>query len=83
MSLALADSLAEEKYKDGDVICAQGEEGDFFYIIKDGTAVCSQVDSEGNQRVVATLTRYDYLHLIRCVLIHAFDYVYLITDYCI
>ena len=34
--MTLADSLAEEKFKDGEVICAQGEEGDFFYVVEKG-----------------------------------------------
>jgi len=58
--MTLADSLAEEKFKDGDVVCAQGEEGEYFYIIKEGGAVCSQVDAEGNDRTVATLTAGHY-----------------------
>lgn len=37
----LADSLVEETYENDAVICNQGEEGNFFYIIKDGVAVCS------------------------------------------
>jgi cAMP-dependent protein kinase regulator len=43
--MTLADSLLEEKYADGDVICSQGDEGEYFYIIKEGTAVCSQVNA--------------------------------------
>ncbi len=51
----LADSLAEETYEDGAVICNQGEEGHFFYIIREGTAVCSV-----NGADVATLTAGKY-----------------------
>jgi len=58
--LTLADSLAEEKWADGSTVCTQGEEGDFFYIIKDGTAICSQVDASGKDKVVATLTSGNY-----------------------
>lgn len=47
----LSDSLTEETYEDGATICAQGEEGNFFYIIKEGTAVCLKDDKE-----VATLS---------------------------
>ena len=32
--LTLADSLAEETYQDGNTICTQGDEGNYFYIIK-------------------------------------------------
>lgn len=51
----LADSLAEEKYADAATICTQGEEGNYFYIIKDGNAVCSVVDAAGESKDVATL----------------------------
>jgi cAMP-dependent protein kinase regulator len=54
--MTLADSLAEEKYQDGHVMCQQGDAGDYFYIIKNGTAVCSQVDAEGADKEVAKLT---------------------------
>jgi cAMP-dependent protein kinase regulator len=38
--MTLADSLAEEKYEDGEQICCEGDEGNYFYIVKDGTAIC-------------------------------------------
>lgn len=56
----LADSLAEEKYSDGTSICTQGEEGNYFYIIKDGSAVCSVVDAAGESKDVATLEKGGY-----------------------
>lgn len=56
----LADALAEEKYADGATICTQGEEGNYFYIVKEGEAVCSVVDGEGNSKDVATLTEGNY-----------------------
>jgi cAMP-dependent protein kinase regulator len=37
-------------------VCTQGDDGNFFYIIRDGEAVCSQLDASGNDKVVATLT---------------------------
>lgn len=58
--MTLADSLIEEKYNDEDIICTQGDEGDYFYIVKDGTAVCYQVDAEGDNKVVATLSTGNY-----------------------
>lgn len=58
--MTLADSLSEEKYDDGATICQQGDEGNYFYIIKSGTAVCSQTDAEGNDKVVASLTSGAY-----------------------
>jgi cAMP-dependent protein kinase regulator len=58
--LTLADSLAEEKYEDGQVICTQGDEGNYFYIVKEGVAVCYQADASGDQRVVANLSVGNY-----------------------
>ena len=58
--MTLADSLVEEKYADNKKICSQGDSGDYFYIIKSGTAVCSQVDSVGDDKVVANLKVGDY-----------------------
>lgn len=58
--MTMADSLVEETYEDGSTICTQGDEGNFFYIIKDGEAVCSQLDSSGNEKVVATLPGGSY-----------------------
>jgi cAMP-dependent protein kinase regulator len=57
---ALADALAEEVYEDGSIICTQGDEGNFFYIIKSGSAECSQVDASGNSKVVASLATGAY-----------------------
>merc|ERR1711991_1052390 len=59
--MTLADSLSEETYQDGQVICAQGDEGNFFYIIKSGKAICSQLDATGEDKVVAELTDGSYL----------------------
>ena len=58
--MTLADSLAEEKFADGVTICTQGDEGDYFYIVKEGNAVCYQADSTGGQKVVANLAPGNY-----------------------
>mmetsp|Transcript_1816 Transcript_1816/g.3734 ORF Transcript_1816/g.3734 Transcript_1816/m.3734 type:complete len:406 (-) Transcript_1816:142-1359(-) len=58
--LTLADSLAEETYEDGATICTQGEEGNYFYIVKDGEAECTQADASGAQKVVASLKSGNY-----------------------
>jgi len=58
--MTLADSLAEEKYSRGAQVCTQGEEGNFFYIIKEGKAVCSVVDATGASTDVATLEPGNY-----------------------
>lgn len=56
----LADSLAEEKYDDGATICTQGEEGNYFYIIKDGEAVCTVTNAQGESKEVAVLQTGGY-----------------------
>lgn len=58
--LTLADSLAEEKYENSTTICTQGEEGNYFYIIKEGEATCYQTDASGNEKVVAKLSAGNY-----------------------
>ena len=58
--MALADVLQEEDYEDGALVCKQGEDGNYFYIIKDGIANCSQTSSDGVDHVVATLTAGNY-----------------------
>jgi cAMP-dependent protein kinase regulator len=58
--MTLADSLAEEKYQDGQVICNQGETGDYFYIVKEGVAICTQKDSNGKEKEVARLSSGNY-----------------------
>ncbi len=58
--LTLADSLAEETYEDGSVVCNQGDEGNYFYIIKEGNAVCYQKDAAGNEKMVASLNDGHY-----------------------
>lgn len=56
----LADSLAEEAYADGATLFSQGDQGDMFYIVKEGSVICSQKDSGGQSKVVATLKPGDY-----------------------
>lgn len=58
--MTLADSLSEEKYTMGSQVCTQGEEGNFFYIIKEGKAVCSVTDATGASTDVATLETGNY-----------------------
>lgn len=58
--MTLADSLAEEVFTDGQTICNQGDDGDYFYLIKEGTANCYQKDASGNQKLVASLTPGTY-----------------------
>ena len=59
--MTLADSLAEEKYEAGVTIYNQGDEGNYFYIIKEGTAKCFKKDeSTGEEKQVAELTEGSY-----------------------
>mmetsp|Transcript_40638 Transcript_40638/g.55350 ORF Transcript_40638/g.55350 Transcript_40638/m.55350 type:complete len:402 (-) Transcript_40638:347-1552(-) len=58
--LTVADSLVEETFKSGEVICRQGDTGHKFYIVKQGEAVCSQIDAAGEAVEVATLNPGGY-----------------------
>lgn len=58
--MTLADSLGEETFKEGQTICNQGDDGDFFYLVKEGTATCLQKDAAGVDQVVATLSPGHY-----------------------
>ena len=51
----LADMLQERTYNDGDHIIRQGDVGDQFYILKEGSAICTIDD-----KVVMTLKQNDY-----------------------
>lgn len=58
--LTLADSLSEEVYKVGEIVCKQGDEGNYFYIIKEGQANCYQKDASGVDKLVASLQKGNY-----------------------
>jgi len=58
--LTVADSLEERDFSENEVVCLEGEAGDTFYIIKEGTAVCTKKDSSGNIKEVARLSRGSY-----------------------
>mmetsp|Transcript_24813 Transcript_24813/g.22532 ORF Transcript_24813/g.22532 Transcript_24813/m.22532 type:complete len:394 (-) Transcript_24813:29-1210(-) len=58
--MTLADAMTEESFKDGDVICKQGDEGKYFYIIKDGEAICTIKGLSGNEKIVAALSTGNY-----------------------
>ena len=53
--LTIADTLQEETFEDGTVICNEGDNGDKFYLVKEGTAVCTIEQNE-----VARLTSGSY-----------------------
>lgn len=62
--LTIADALQEDTFEDGEVICNEHDSGNRFYIIKEGSAVCSKAvtDAEGNvsNNEVARLTNGAY-----------------------
>jgi len=52
---SVASNLGEKIYAAGEILVRQGEEGDTFYIIRDGKVAVSVVDAEGRSTVVAHL----------------------------
>ncbi|XP_017494727.1 PREDICTED: cAMP-dependent protein kinase type I regulatory subunit-like, partial [Rhagoletis zephyria] len=59
--LTVADALTPVEFNDGDIITNQGEAGDEFYIIEEGTAIVLQRRSEGTPlEEVGRLGRSDY-----------------------
>lgn len=58
--MTLADSLAEESYEVGATVFNQGDEGSFFYIVKEGEAVCSQLDAAGEDQEVKVVKSGEY-----------------------
>ena len=58
--LTIADALVEETFQDGAIICSQGDRGDKFYLIKDGTAVCTKTKNDGTVNEVAILSPGEY-----------------------
>ena len=58
--LTLSDSLAEESYPHGSLVCRQGDPGDYFYIIKEGNAICTIENATGQNNIVASLSTGNY-----------------------
>ena len=59
--LKVADALKQEIFNDGEVIIKQGDVGNMFYIIEEGTAVCSKALNQGDAPVkMAELTTGAY-----------------------
>jgi cAMP-dependent protein kinase regulator len=56
----IADTLQEEVFEDGSVICHQGEEGDKFYLVHRGTAICTKELENGSSVEVARLSSGAY-----------------------
>uniref|UniRef100_M4BEG1 cAMP-dependent protein kinase regulatory subunit n=1 Tax=Hyaloperonospora arabidopsidis (strain Emoy2) TaxID=559515 RepID=M4BEG1_HYAAE len=49
--LTVADALKTETFNDGEVIITQGDDGNLFYIIEEGVAVCTKQLSPGEPAV--------------------------------
>lgn len=59
--LTVADALEPVSFEDGETIVRQGEPGDDFYIIVEGTALVLQYRAEGDEPVeVGRLGQSDY-----------------------
>ena len=59
--LTIADALHEETFEPNTVVCKQGENGERFYIIKEGTVVCTKLlNNGGHEEEVARLTSGAY-----------------------
>ena len=64
--LTIADALQEEFFETGDTICKEGEKGDKFYIIKEGTATCLKTNkATGEEIQVASLSNGSYFGEVR------------------
>lgn len=67
--LTVADSLEPVNFEDGEVVVKQGEPGNDFFIIADGTAVVTQFRNEGEEPVeVGRLGPSDYFGEIALIL---------------
>lgn len=58
--MTVADALQEETFSDDAVVCAEGDVGGKFYVIREGTAICSKKDSSGISKEVARLSSGSY-----------------------
>lgn len=59
--LTVADALKTETFSDGEVIITQGDDGNLFYIIEEGTAVCTkQVTPSDPPQEIGILTSGAY-----------------------
>ncbi|KAL7494222.1 hypothetical protein ACHAWT_002943 [Skeletonema menzelii] len=58
--LSISDSLHEENFEDSQTVLTEGEEGDKFFLIKDGCAVCTKRQSDGSSKEVKRMTGGQY-----------------------
>jgi cAMP-dependent protein kinase regulator len=67
--LTVADALEPVSFDDGETIVRQGEQGDDFYIIVEGTALVLQQRVEGETLIeVGRLAPSDYFGIYTCLL---------------
>jgi cAMP-dependent protein kinase regulator len=64
--LTVADALEEKVFSENEIVCAQGDVGDSFYVIVEGIAVCAIKDGSGNVNEVARLSRGSYFGEVSC-----------------
>jgi cAMP-dependent protein kinase regulator len=58
--LSVADALESANFKKGDVIIKEGDEGDDFYLVIEGTCEVTKAKDDGSQEVVNELKAGDY-----------------------
>ena len=58
--LTISDALHEENFEDSQAVLTEGEAGDKFFLIKDGSVVCTKRQSDGNVKQVKRLTNGQY-----------------------
>jgi cAMP-dependent protein kinase regulator len=58
--LTIADTLQDESFKDGTIICKEGDPGDKFYVVHEGVASCTKIQSDGMSKEVARLSSGSY-----------------------
>lgn len=74
--LTVADALEPVSFDDGETIVRQGEQGDDFYIIVEGTALVLQQRVEGESMIeVGRLAPSDYFGKYVCIGIYVYTYV--------
>uniref|UniRef100_A0A7S4MNS1 Cyclic nucleotide-binding domain-containing protein n=1 Tax=Odontella aurita TaxID=265563 RepID=A0A7S4MNS1_9STRA len=64
--LTIADALQEECFEDGAVVCNEGDGGEKFFMVKEGTAVCTQKGEDDTSREVARLGDGSYFGEVSC-----------------
>jgi len=58
--LTIADTLQDESFKDGSIICKEGDPGDKFYVVHEGVASCTKIQIDGTSKEVVRLSSGSY-----------------------